>query len=344
MLPLIKYSSKKISTGLSEALLAMSVSYSYGVYQIDFPQLDRKVYAEFKTLFPLIRGFWNGKTHLCQYDPTDLFFEISTKGYLPEANPGAFFPTPNTSCLDLIEYVNLPTYESVDVLEPNGGTGNIIDAILSVNSEAKIDTFELDPINRLVLENKNCNVIGEDFLKESTDKLYDFVLMNPPFQSSAYVSHINRAFKRLKPNGVLGAIIPEGFLTSTQKNVVEFRNLVSEYGDWCLIGSPFEGTKVKCYQIKIQNTEPVHLWAEHSGYPSYFCYDAMMYLSCDSSFYQFVESAVERQHEHGYEDFLSLKLDSFVKSWIKEGNCILWNDKVKSQVLTEVKDQIKNFG
>lgn len=151
-----------------------------------------------------------------------------------------FYPTPD----DIVQKYIIDTLKKEQftanplVLEPSAGRGNIADAIRDAYPSARIDVCEINPLRREILELKNYNVVGDDFMKygatrdeskgknvlnDSVKNKYDFIVMNPPYNSGMDIRHVKRAFELLKPTGMIIAIISEGSAFSeTRKDSVAF--------------------------------------------------------------------------------------------------------------------------
>lgn len=159
-----------------------------------------------------------------------------------------FYPTPD----DIVQKYIIDTLKKEQftanplVLEPSAGRGNIADAIRDAYPSARVDVCEINPLRREILELKNYNVVGDDFMKygatrdeskgknvlnDSVKNKYDFIVMNPPYNSGMDIRHVKRAFELLKPTGMIIAIISEGSAFSeTRKDSVAFDLWLKENG------------------------------------------------------------------------------------------------------------------
>ena len=342
----------KILNSLKDAKI---YKYDRSTWCLDFAQLKAGEYLKFKPLLEFMRGKWNKKTHVFPYDPTELLSLILDEGKYPKVNPGSFFPTPESTAIDLCAYIDMPERSHDDdsiyeynVLEPSAGTGAIASVVRDRMPNAAIDCFELDPFNRGILKDQGFNLIGDDFLVEALpSKQYDYVVMNPPFEGDRYIDHILKAFDCLRMGGRLAAIVPESMLWKTSKKAVEFRNFVAEFGHWEAIGSPFEDTKIKCLQIKLERLSPenlARLWGKSNGHESYFQEEVEIALSNDRSFYEFLEGSHAKKDDADYEEFIGKQADRTMADFIgKQGYCLLWNDRVRAQVVKSLAEDIKLY-
>jgi hypothetical protein len=141
------------------------------------------------------------------------------------------FFTPNYLVKEMIELSGLDKlqkYQSVNILEPSAGWGNIVRGCLLIGSKKKInmviDMVEFEESNRkelLELQNTIPTAVSlqkqKNFLLFTPSKRYDYILMNPPFflqkkYNKEYTRDIYdydfvlRAYSMLELDGVLVAI------------------------------------------------------------------------------------------------------------------------------------------
>ncbi len=117
----------------------------------------------------------------------------------------------------------------MQVLEPSAGTGNI--AVLARRAGATVDTNEIDPRRRGLLEIQGFSPTAIDAERLDNllppDRLYDAVVMNPPFSATGGrvhghntqfgARHVEQALLRLKPGGRLAAIVGQGMALDRPK-------------------------------------------------------------------------------------------------------------------------------
>ncbi len=112
------------------------------------------------------------------------------------------------------------------ILEPSAGKGDILDMIRLHHPENEITAFERNSTLFDVLEAKGHAVERGDFL-EHQDK-YNQIIMNPPFEKGADITHIRHAYDLLDLNGKLIAIMSEGPFFRSDTQAKEFRNWLEE--------------------------------------------------------------------------------------------------------------------
>ena len=117
-----------------------------------------------------------------------------------------FFPTPRSLINKMLSKLDFKTISSV--LEPSGGKGDIIDAVVdkfrysrsSYNKEIKydIDTIEIDENLQHILRGKGYRVIHNDFLTFNSYKSYSVIVANFPFSDGE--KHLLKALE-IQQNG-----------------------------------------------------------------------------------------------------------------------------------------------
>ncbi len=112
--------------------------------------------------------------------------------------------------------------EGMDVLEPSAGKGNIADKLLS-DKGVKPDVIEMNSTLQDLLKLKEHNIVGTDFLDYS-DKKYDRIVMNPPFENLQDIDHVRHAYDLLKPGGKFVSIMSESPFFRSDKKATEFRD------------------------------------------------------------------------------------------------------------------------
>ncbi|MGI3453405.1 hypothetical protein ACRQQF_29380, partial [Citrobacter arsenatis] len=106
-----------------------------------------------------------------------------------------FFPTPESRADWIASEADI--HPGMDVLEPSAGNGVLAEAARKAGGN--VDVVELEQQLRDILKEKGFNVVGSDFDEFTPDKLYDRVLMNPPFSHDLDIKHVQKAFEHLKP-------------------------------------------------------------------------------------------------------------------------------------------------
>jgi hypothetical protein len=189
-----------------------------------------------------------------------------------------FFPTPDTAAEHLISKVALwrePTQPPLAILEPSAGTGNLARRCATAGHVGsrwreqdrsypynhRVDCVEVQPklARGLRAERLYRKVWCGDFLQMQPDpkRLYDRVVMNPPFDLERDVDHVTHALNWLKPDGQLVAIMSAGTEFRETPKAKALRELVkAKHGRWddlpaCSFASV--GTNVNTILLQLWN-------------------------------------------------------------------------------------------
>ena len=255
-------------TSIESALASANIQ-SNSVF---FPEeINKATYAKIKKMLLDIRGTWKGgKVGKFQFDfdPASLINTYLVSGQWPKKNPYALFPTPKS----IIDYALQETYagasrwfgfDVVRILEPNAGQGDLIDAVVKDFEQAgiacEVTCCEIDPVNVLILKGKGYNVIAGDFLKQSDLGEFDLVIMNPPFQGTAFVKHVFHAQSMLTKNGKLVSVLPTSLFGKTTKLAETLKEQVSavnmgEFQDCIFEGGTFANTEIETMVVTLYRT------------------------------------------------------------------------------------------
>ncbi len=195
-----------------------------------------------------VRLFQNGNAHLWflrddlveqvnkllgEYYGAPIPQEREATGDDPLSNPKtaiaknfAFFPTPDAVAVDLIERSEIHRTQGLEILEPSAGTGNLARRI--ADRGHRVDCVELHHGRAKSLSGSGLykKVFAVDFLLLEPARLYDRIIMNPPFDRERDIDHVVHALKFLKPNGLLTAIMSAGTEWRNTKKSTAFRKLV----------------------------------------------------------------------------------------------------------------------
>lgn len=209
-------------------------------------QLARPDYVKVMKVIDAAGGKWNKKEgcHIFPDDPTETFSTALGSKQIADNSERAVrsakqaFYTPPVVADKLIELAVIAMHH--DILEPSAGMGGIALRLFPdgggtrpVNRNGRILLIENDPMACEFLRKEfNPDMIVEvDFMKVGLPiRLFDRVLMNPPFTKGQDVDHVTHAFKFLKKDGWLLAIISRSFEHHTGKKYVAFRDLLAKHG------------------------------------------------------------------------------------------------------------------
>ena len=174
------------------------------------------------------------------------------------------FPTPAERAEIMVDEADI--FDGARILEPEAGTGRIVQAIRNTGRPVHIVAVEVD---RRLADGlraafpgvpakvpQEVEVINRDFLEMTPADIgtFDFVLMNPPFANGADIAHIKHALTFLRPGGRLVALCANG-----PRQAQQLQPLVNEAGGtWEVLpaGSFAEsGTQVNVAQLIIDGRD-----------------------------------------------------------------------------------------
>jgi predicted RNA methylase len=175
------------------------------------------------------------------------------------------FLTPSKNAEELIDYsyINAQYRQDkyynenliYDILEPTAGTGNLIAELINDKEILyRLDAIEYNKelyhIGKARFKNfNNINWYNENFLDFKTDKKYDFIFMNPPFNINVKgkkyldIDFVNKAYKLLKENGRLCAILSNSYMYYKTPIYKKFNEFVENNGKQYKIEGGFKEDK-----------------------------------------------------------------------------------------------------
>lgn len=181
-----------------------------------------------------------------------------------------FFPTPPEAAKALHWAADIHRDQSrpiLRILEPSAGTGNLARPIVTADINERghtmfnhVDCIEYQP--SLAGDLRDEGIYGRvwdyDFLAMSPKEtgLYDRVIMNPPFDLERDIDHVMHAWKFLKDDGILVAIMSAGTEFRETRKAIAFREHVNKFNG-CMDDLPAgsfaeSGTYVNTIIVKIR--------------------------------------------------------------------------------------------
>ncbi len=164
----------------------------------------------------------------------------------------AFYPTQDDTARRM---VHLAEYgRDMSTLEPSAGDGALVRFIGGDGDNVAVE-FNHHRAQKLRVVDPIWAVYEADFLKWETQRKFDRVMMNPPFNDRVEAVHVVKAFGHLKPGGILVGIIPEGWFTRGDQKATVFRTFLQTYEykpSEKLPAGSFKRTKVETRIIILQ--------------------------------------------------------------------------------------------
>lgn len=141
--------------------------------------------------------------------------------------PG-FFPTPRPVIELMLEKSEVKS--GMEVLEPEAGAGHI--AIELRKLDCRLTLIERNYGLCDVLRKQGFDSICADFLAWHTEKRFDRILMNPPFERLQDIDHVLHAHQFLAADGVQVAIMSAGAFFRQDRKATAFREWLDVRGEY----------------------------------------------------------------------------------------------------------------
>lgn len=191
-------------------------------------RMDPKLYARVDEVLQAMGGRWtkSEQAHVFPVDAAGAVASVLAAGEVTtlreKRTQAQFFPTPAPVVQRLLALADVQP--GMEVLEPSAGSGAI--AMALVQAGAVVDCIERDPGYAALLADVGAaRVTVADFLSLRPFPRYDRVVMNPPFTKGADIEHVEHAFKLLKPDGLLVAVMSPAVMEYPARTAA-FRKLV----------------------------------------------------------------------------------------------------------------------
>ena len=195
----------------------------------------------------------------------DHYGEVLGDGQTQEADPlqekkltparrFGFFPSPDEVAERVIRnawVIRDAKREQLRILEPSAGTGNLARRCVKrfdpkdwgyqaeryrdeYRWDNLVDCIEIQPelAHQLTVEGIYNRVTCADFLaiRPNEHRLYDRIVMNPPFDRERDIDHVMHALDFLKDDGMLIAVMSAGTEFRETRKAVAFRELMAKMG------------------------------------------------------------------------------------------------------------------
>ena len=215
----------KIPLATAPALCDLAPAYRNG------DRLERKLYEEVNAALSALGGKWVGRKvqgHVFDADPSEAIGAVVETGeFVDPKKLYQFFETPPELAARLVEMAAIEP--GMKVLEPSAGKGAIAGAVVEVMPDHvhQLICVEVNPSMAERLRER-FTVMEADFLGVTfrPERLFERVVMNPPFAGQADIDHVRHAFDLLKPGGRLVSVMSSGVLFRENAKTVAFR-------EWC---------------------------------------------------------------------------------------------------------------
>lgn len=197
-------------------------------------QLERGLYMRVNKALESMGGKWNRKSggHTFPTDPRPQVEGLVETGALTVERDG-FFETPRAVVERMLELAppNIGIWDLI--LEPEAGMGAIVKVILErVVRPLNIWCVEKNRDRASALKDLVGDVFCCDFLIWNTEKRFQRIYMNPPFEELQDVDHVRHAYDLLTDDGALVAVMSESPFFRSDRKAEEFRLWLESVGGY----------------------------------------------------------------------------------------------------------------
>lgn len=163
-----------------------------------------------------------------------------------------FFPTPPPAVRRMIDEAEIEA--GMTVLEPSAGAGHIAKQVRALGCDVTV--IERNYHLCEILRSEGFAPLYADFLAWESERRFDRILMNPPFEKLADIDHVRHANKFLTAGGIQVAIMGAGAFFRQDRKAREFREWLEGRGTFEKLPSgTFDiserPTGVESYLVKI---------------------------------------------------------------------------------------------
>lgn len=195
-------------------------------------QFDRKTYVAVDKVLKAAGGTWNRgkKAHVFTKDPRVVLGLAIDDGVITDKKIALqqFF-TPEWLAETFV--LDAQIHEGDRLLEPSAGDGALVKQVIRYVHvpPTVIHCIEIDRDLVNTIHDLGFLCMHGDFLTRQPNKMYDLILMNPPFTRGQDMQHILHAIKFLVPGGRLYAMASAGVQFGTTKLHAQFKETL---GGW----------------------------------------------------------------------------------------------------------------
>lgn len=230
-------------TELARGILTNSAQIDGFVLRLTCGQLPRQHYAAVNKALEALGGKWNRKLsgHVFDANPSAALAAFLGGAVLPKPARTAegYVPTPAALAARIVaEHTDIgDLVDEATVLEPSAGDGPFVRAVLDANPGITVVAVEPNADRLAKIGAVGAQVVNstfEDFAQENAGRLFDAVVMNPPFtvpgRPSVWIDHVLLAEALLVPGGRLTAIVPVSLLERRDRRHSALRGRVEQRG------------------------------------------------------------------------------------------------------------------
>lgn len=171
----------------------------------DWSRADKHVRKEAARVIGALGGIVDGGKVRFGYPAGEVINRVIMLGAIPDEKSHQYYPTPPDLARQAVDWADIGPDHLC--LEPSAGQGNLAE-LMPVSQTTCV---EVSDVHAQVLRSKAFPfVVHGCFLDwaSSTGKLFDRIVMNPPFSEGRWRAHTEAAARMLDENGIMVAILP----------------------------------------------------------------------------------------------------------------------------------------
>lgn len=224
-----------------------------------------------------------------------------------------FFPTPENVVRKMLEGVN--ALDNKKILEPSAGKGDIIDYILKYKTHyygkekflSNVFCIEKNIDLQNILRSKKYKVVADDFLTYNSDYIFDYIIMNPPFDNG--VKHLLKACEISNGAEIICLLNAESVRNLCNKERILLNEIIEKYGEVEFLGQAFKNAERKT------NVEIALVKIKEKDYKSKFSFTGTKEINSDLSFDD--KNELQLKDVYGNMEIRYNKVKSLIEEMIK---------------------------
>ena len=248
-----------------------------------------------------------------------------------------FFPTPENVIRKMLEGLN--NLDGFRILEPSAGKGDIVDYILKyktyrtnkTNVLKKVCCIEKNVNLQNILRGKNYKIVADDFLNYNTDYIFDYIIMNPPFDNG--VKHLLKAWDISNGAEIRCLLNAESVRNLCTKERILLDGIIKENGKIEFLGQAFKNAERKT------NVEVALVTLKDEKYKSKFSFFGEKEVNADISFEE--KNELQLKDVYGNMEIRYNKVKSLMEDMLKTQSEIEFYSKGLVTGSKDINDLIK---
>jgi predicted RNA methylase len=214
---------------ISDGVLAVLSAAEVDGPKVRLPKVERDLYLRCDKVLRAAGGAWTRsvQAHVFPTDARDALDQVLVTGQITTPQEMGWFPTPAPVVEQLLDLAQVGP--GMMALEPSAGEGAIAGPMRARG--ATVVAIEIDEGRARTLRAHCDEVHVADFLTVLPQRVYDRVVMNPPFGRQADLAHVGQALNFLREGGRLVAVMAAGIRFRTNGATPAMRRVIETHGE-----------------------------------------------------------------------------------------------------------------